>query len=247
MSLIRSILDFFQFQIHKIIGFVPTLLQIVMQNDLEMPVRQAAAVYLKNVIWNNWLEKEAKGNNVQLEFSIHEQDRGLVRDTIVDALIHAPEMIRAQLATCILQIVKSDFPGRWTQIVDKISIYLQNRDFNGWSGALMCLLQLVKKYEYKKADERTPLNEAMNLLLPMVYQLMVSLLASDQTEECVLLQKHILKIFHTMIQVGCTVNIRLNRVGELTFFLHCILVLSAIGSNHQRSFRAMDGSVSTSN
>lgn len=34
---------------------------------------------------------------------------------------------RAQLGTCIYHMVKCDFPQRWTQIVDKISIYLQNR------------------------------------------------------------------------------------------------------------------------
>lgn len=197
---------------HKIIGFVPTVLQIVMQNDLEMPVRQAAAIYLKNVITSNWSEKETNGNTVQIEFSIHEQDRGLVRDSIVEAVIHAPELIRAQLATCVLHIVKCDFPGRWTQIVDKISICLQNRDYNGWSGALLCLYQLVKNYEYKKADERTPLTEAMNLLLPMVYQLMVSLMASEQTDQCVLLQKQILKIFHTMTQYCLPLDLITNDV-----------------------------------
>lgn len=75
-------------------------------------------------------------------------------------------------------------------------------DYNGWSGALLALYQLVKIYEYKKADERTPLTEAMNLLLPMIYQLMINLMASEQTEQNVLLQKQILKIFHTLTQVS---------------------------------------------
>jgi hypothetical protein len=54
---------------------------------------------------------------------------------------------RVQLAVCVSNIVKHDFPGRWTQIVDKISIYLQNPDAPGWTGALMCLYQLVKNFE----------------------------------------------------------------------------------------------------
>jgi len=76
-------------------------------------------------------------------------------------------------------IIKSDFPGRWPQVVDNISIYLQNQDVNGWNGALVTMYQLVKTYEYKRSEERTPLNEAMNLLLPMIYQLMVRLLAEQ--------------------------------------------------------------------
>lgn len=57
-------------------------------------------------------------------------------------------MFRVQLAVCISNIIKHDFPGRWTQIVDKITIYLQNPDASCWSGALHALHQLVKNYEY---------------------------------------------------------------------------------------------------
>lgn len=73
-------------------------------------------------------------------------------------------------------------------------------DWNGWAGALICLYQLVKNYEYKKADERTPLTDAMNLLLPMLYQLMVNLM-ENPSEQSVALQKNILKIYHALTQV----------------------------------------------
>jgi hypothetical protein len=35
---------------------------------------------------------------------------------------------RVQLGVCVSQIVKHDFPGKWPQIVEKISIYLQTPD-----------------------------------------------------------------------------------------------------------------------
>lgn len=57
-------------------------------------------------------------------------------------------MFRVQLAVCISNIVKYDFPGRWTQIVDKITIYLQNPDASCWPGVLLALYQLVKNFEY---------------------------------------------------------------------------------------------------
>lgn len=53
---------------------------------------------------------------------------------------------------------------------------------------------------YKKAEERGPLNEAMNLLFPMIYQLILTLLP-DSSERSVLLQKQILKIFFALTQV----------------------------------------------
>lgn len=53
---------------------------------------------------------------------------------------------------------------------------------------------------YKKAEERGPLNEAMNLVFPMIYQLILRLLP-DSSEQSVLLQKQILKIFFALTQV----------------------------------------------
>lgn len=44
-------------------------------------------------------------------------------------------------------IIKHDFPGRWTTIVDKIGLYLQSQNNGSWYGTLLVLYQLVKTYE----------------------------------------------------------------------------------------------------
>lgn len=115
-------MNFFLPQIHKIIGFAPSLLQVIMMGDCEMPIRQAGAIYLKNLISTNWQDREAEAGQT-MPFALHEQDRALIRDSIVDAVVHAPELIRTQLCTCVNHIVKHDFPGRWTQIVDKVNYF----------------------------------------------------------------------------------------------------------------------------
>jgi len=95
-------------------------------------------------------------------------------------------------------IIKQDYPHKWPEIVDKISIYLQTPgkhikafsketvirqnmflDLSGWPGALTCLYQLVKNYEYKKSEERAPINDAMNLLLPLLCEI-ISRCMNDQ-------------------------------------------------------------------
>lgn len=91
-------------------------------------------------------------------------------------------------------------------MVDNISIYLQNPDVNGWSGALLTLYQLVKTYEYKRAEERVPLHEAMNLLLPIMYQLMINLM-TDQSEQSVILQKQILKTYYALTQFSLPLDL----------------------------------------
>ena len=72
---------------------MPTILQIIMQNNVDQPVRQAGAIYLKNLITNNWSDYEAKPGE-PLPFSIHEQDRAMIRGAIVEAIVHSPEIIK---------------------------------------------------------------------------------------------------------------------------------------------------------
>ena len=88
---------------YKIIGFAPTLLQIVMNNQVEMPVRQSGSIYLKNMVKRSWsdpaLHLKYKPRE-QMPFRIHEQDCAVLRDTMVDAAVHVPEILRSVLLIC---------------------------------------------------------------------------------------------------------------------------------------------------
>ncbi|KAI1285586.1 Importin-7 [Halotydeus destructor] len=184
-------------QVHKIIGVTPALLQVVMNNGVEQPVRQAAAIYLKNEIVRNWEERETQPGQ-PAEYSIHEQDKAAIRDSIIDAIVLAPDVLRVHLGTCVHNVVKHDFPGKWTGIVDKVGLYL-TMERTGWQGALVALYQLVKNFEYKSHDDRGPLEEAMKLLLPMLHEKMHQLLPDDSNES-LLLQKLVLKIMYAFVQ-----------------------------------------------
>jgi hypothetical protein len=52
-------------------------------------------------------------------------------------------VFRVQLGVCISQIVKHDFPGKWPQIVEKISIYLQTPDPTGQPRVLFSSITFV--------------------------------------------------------------------------------------------------------
>ncbi|XP_017158202.1 importin-8 isoform X7 [Poecilia reticulata] len=222
-------------QSYKIINFAPTLLQIIVSEQVEFPVRQAgsvdsgrariqrvflcltavgmrnpgfrhqkriAAIYLKNMVSQYWQDREPSVGEVVFPFNIHENDRQQIRDHIVEGIIRCPESIRAQLTMCLRAIIKHDFPGRWTAIVDKLSMYLQSQNSGTWYGSLLALYQLVKTYEYRKADEREPLLAVMQIFLPRIQQLIGQLL-SDATIFSVLIQKQVLKIFHALVQTIC--------------------------------------------
>ncbi|NWW88922.1 IPO7 protein, partial [Rhynochetos jubatus] len=196
---------------HKSVNFVSTLLQITMSEQLDLPVRQAGngcqliccfcltgVIYLKNMITQYWPDRETVPGEIP-PYSIPEEDRHCIRENIVEAIIHSPELIRVQLTTCIHHIIKHDYPSRWTAVVEKIGFYLQSDNSACWLGILLCLYQLVKNYEYKKPEERSPLIAAMQHFLPVLKDSFIQLL-SDPSDQSVLIQKQIFKIFYALVQ-----------------------------------------------
>ncbi|KAL7992168.1 hypothetical protein Chor_016424 [Crotalus horridus] len=149
---------------HKSVNFVSTLLQITMSDQLDLPVRQAGnllqlnsspltlilvaligVIYLKNMITQYWPDRGiTPGDNPP--YSIPEEDRHCIRENIVEAIIHSPELIR-----------------------------------------------------YKKPEERTPLIAAMQHFLPVLKDRFIQLL-SDPSDQSVLIQKQIFKIFYALVQ-----------------------------------------------
>uniref|UniRef100_A0AAX7UZG7 Importin N-terminal domain-containing protein n=1 Tax=Astatotilapia calliptera TaxID=8154 RepID=A0AAX7UZG7_ASTCA len=183
---------------HARVNFVSTLLRVTMTDQLDLPVRQAGVIYLKNMITQHWSDGDGSGTETPVN-NIPEEDRQFIRDTIVEAIIHSPERIRVQLTTCIHHMIKHDYPGKWTAIVDKIGFYLQSDNSAGWLGILLCLYQLVKNYEYKKPEERQPLVAAMHIFMPMLKERFIQLL-SDHSTDSVLIQKQIFKILYALFQ-----------------------------------------------
>uniref|UniRef100_A0A8C8CR10 Importin N-terminal domain-containing protein n=1 Tax=Oncorhynchus tshawytscha TaxID=74940 RepID=A0A8C8CR10_ONCTS len=162
------------------------------------PLPSPGVIYLKNMVTQHWSEGDGTSTETPVN-NIPEEDRQFIRDNIVEAIIHSPERIRVQLTTCIHHMIKHDYPGKWTAIVDKIGFYLQSDNSAGWLGILLCLYQLVKNYEYKKPDERSPLVAAMQIFMPMLKDRFIQLLP-DPSSESVLVQKQIFKILYALFQ-----------------------------------------------
>ncbi|XP_043915217.1 importin-7 [Protopterus annectens] len=177
----------------KTANFVSTLLQITMSEPLELPVRQASVIGVVRLAASTEMCSIEKGK--------FDQSTGKCR---VSLLCFATKFLttchfRVQLTTCIHHIIKHDYPGCWTALVDKIGFYLQSDNSACWLGILLCLYQLVKNYEYKKPEERSPLVAAMQIFLPMLKDRFIQLLP-DPSDQSVLIQKQILKIFFALMQ-----------------------------------------------
>ena len=70
-----------------------------MSNTIEQAVRQAGVIYVKNMIGSSWSAKEVEASPaaiaiglmpavpVNITFTIHEQDKALIRQNIVEATV----------------------------------------------------------------------------------------------------------------------------------------------------------------
>ncbi|WAR01862.1 IPO7-like protein [Mya arenaria] len=99
--------------VHKIIGFAPILLQVVMEESIDMP------------------DREAENPGDPVPFNIHEQDRLTIRNNIIEAL-----------CVCISTMIKHDYPGRWPNFPEKVGFYIQSDNHATWMGAFMSLYQM---------------------------------------------------------------------------------------------------------
>ncbi|XP_015370689.1 PREDICTED: importin-7 isoform X2 [Diuraphis noxia] len=207
-------------RIHKIAGFGPALLQIVVSSDTEMSTRQASAIYLKNLVYQSWATREDEPN----KFTVHEQDRIVIRDTILDVIVQVPELLRAQLTVCLVTMLKHDFPGRWTNVIEKIDAYLKSDNSSYWMAGIIGFSALIKAFEYHKAD-KSPIHAAVKVLLPGVYNVMV-LIVNNSTAESVALQKTVIKSYFKLVQFSISPDLM-----ERNTFTKWMELLSIIACN----------------
>lgn len=50
----------------------------------------SGVIYLKNLIYQSWASRDDEPS----KFTVHEQDRVMIRDTILDVIVQVPELLR---------------------------------------------------------------------------------------------------------------------------------------------------------
>ncbi|XP_062513160.1 importin-7-like [Corticium candelabrum] len=189
--------------ITEVQGFTPCLLQVVMSTDIAMPVRQAGSIYLKNTVTKHWKERDQSDLQYadSAPFLLHTADKMIMRANIVEAIIHAPEIIRVQLLLCLEFMVRFDYPQVWSEdLLSKVHKYLLEDNYPSCLGACLVLHRIIKKYEYRPAEEnRKDIDKPIIHFFPILMQLFQRVMP-DESSQSVTVQKQILKLFCSVIQ-----------------------------------------------
>eukprot|EP00732_Lithocolla_globosa_P000792 Lithocolla_globosa_v1_NODE_305_length_4584_cov_10.581365.p1 type:complete len:1026 gc:universal NODE_305_length_4584_cov_10.581365:1203-4280(+) len=179
-------------------GFASNLLLVVSTEEVDQGVRHSGVIYFKNLIHKSWQPLEPAEGERQ-PFVISEEDKVLIKSNIVEAVIRSPALFRSQLLFALNVCARHDFPEKWPELLQKVCQYLEHNDQNVVYGALLTLLEIVRKYELKNTEKRGPLSEIMKATFPTMFKLYVACLPLE-VPEAALVVKTINKIFFSCIQ-----------------------------------------------
>ncbi|XP_030553183.2 importin beta-like SAD2 isoform X2 [Rhodamnia argentea] len=133
-------------------------LQIIVDNNCDMAVRQVASIHFKNFIAKHWSPHEPDEHQPILK-----TDKDMVRDHILVFVAQVPPLLRVQLGECLKTIVHADYPEQWPHLLDWVKHKFQDQQVYG---ALFVLRILARKYEFKSDEERTPVYHIVEETFP---------------------------------------------------------------------------------
>lgn len=140
-------------QVEAVPGHVVVLFRLSSDPSIECDasLRQSAAIRMKNIIGRGWEGREV------VAASLSDDDKSVVRDNLLEAIIIAQPLVRSQLALCLNSIARHDYPNRWPALLPAVCAELeQQRSAQRVFGALSALRVLAKAYEYRRDDARQP-------------------------------------------------------------------------------------------
>uniref|UniRef100_A0A0A0LQB3 Importin N-terminal domain-containing protein n=1 Tax=Cucumis sativus TaxID=3659 RepID=A0A0A0LQB3_CUCSA len=168
------------------------MLQIIVDNNCDLAVRQVASIHFKNYIAKNWSPVDPDEHQ-----KISESDKDAVRKNILPFLSQVPSLLRVQLGECLKTIIHADYPEQWPSLLEWVK---ENLLASNVYGALFVLRILARKYEFKSDDDRTPVYRIVDETFPLLLNIFSRLVQiGDPSLEVAELIKFICKIFWSSI------------------------------------------------
>ncbi|AET38305.1 importin-alpha export receptor Ecym_2590 [Eremothecium cymbalariae DBVPG len=120
-------------------GFALMLLHIVASTNLPASTRLAGALFFKNFIKRKWVNEN--GDHI-----LSENDVELVKKEILPLMIKLPGNLQAQVGESISIIADSDFPDKWTNLLEEFVNQLSLDDMVTNKGVLTVAHSIFKRW-----------------------------------------------------------------------------------------------------
>ncbi|KAI0632293.1 ARM repeat-containing protein [Trametes polyzona] len=135
-------------------GMVTAVLQIVGNDAVDLPTRQAAAVYLKNRVYSSYfVDTVARPDQTP----ISPADRDNLKLSLLPLIARSPSRaITVQLAGALKNIVARDFPEQWPTLVDDVKKLLASTDVREVHAGCVTALEMVRAFRFRQNNDVLP-------------------------------------------------------------------------------------------
>lgn len=177
---------------------------------MQYGVRQAAAIQLKNICRDCWIQRVSfiggvvgDGNDQNI---LSEDDKNFIKIHLIRSMLLEPDKsLTGLMAETLHSIAIHDFPDKWPTLLDTllqtISLSHDTSQALKVHNALLALRKVCKRYEFKPREQRGPLNQIVSISFPLLLPLAQRLVSTnDYSIEAAMMLKQILKIFWSSTQ-----------------------------------------------
>ncbi|KAH9851744.1 ARM repeat-containing protein [Lenzites betulinus] len=135
-------------------GLVTTVLQIIGNDNVDLPTRQAAAVYLKNRVYSSYfVDTNARAD----QSPIPPADRNNLKISILPLIAASPSRaVTVQLAGALKNVVARDFPEQWPSLVEDVKKLLASSSVNEVHAGCVTALEMVRAFRFRQNNEVLP-------------------------------------------------------------------------------------------
>lgn len=137
-------------------GFLGGCLDIISSEggSIDSGIKQAAAVYFKNRIIKHW--------SYDNPHKVDNDERPVVKDRILQAIVHSQYNTKQQLIPVLRTIVSYDFPDIWPTLLGETGNLLQqvpqgqvkDSDFSQLYTGLLCFAEIARKFRWINNEDR---------------------------------------------------------------------------------------------
>ncbi|QRV92799.1 importin beta N-terminal domain [Ceratobasidium sp. AG-Ba] len=153
-------------------GMISAVVQIVGTDGVDLSVRQAAVVFLKNAVARGYGISNTTPAQQTSTPPIHDSDKQVLKQHIVPLIVASPNRaIRIQLAAILKTLVSHDFPEKWPGFMDNVAVLIRSDRPESVFGGMTALLEVFKTYRYRPDEATQILPQIIEKTFPILVNL----------------------------------------------------------------------------
>ena len=194
-------------------GYLQALTTIWVNDQVDVQVRQGAAIAAKNVIKKNWSRSVAyDGTDIEVVpgqgdyvNELSNEDKAFFKANVYEILVRCVSntSLRTICTETIKQVVHRDFPSRWPQLLDQAVALVQSvSDASKVHAGLIITRVLCREFEMKmRGSGRQPIEQVITSIFPLCLSIGQSIVSSPVSADTLPFLHLIMKSFYSAVLI----------------------------------------------